>query len=282
MRVFRVIVASLPVLFVGATLFAQQPAVQPPQPQQPQQPRQPAGQVLPGQASQGQANQGQASQTKPMQNQQNGGHGQGAIHSSNDAIAACLAIDNQEEIQLAQFAKDKAKDSQVKEFATMLVEEHKTCLAAINKAAPISSQLGMLKDTNTTSDRSTNENAQQNRNQTGTNTSTSNQPNGGMNGASLDMVQLHREMAEQCLKDSKEMLSEKKDAEFDQCFIGMQLAKHAGMKSKLTVLQKHATGELKNVIADGLEKTKKHLKVAENLMKQLDENEPSDSAKKTE
>ncbi len=272
MRVFRIMVASLPVLFVGAALFAQQPATT-----QPGQPQQPAGQVLPGQANQGQVN-----QTKPMQNQQNANQGHGTMHSSNDSIAACLAIDNQEEIQLAQLAKDKAKNSQVKEFATMLVEEHKTCLAAINKAAPASSQLGMLKDANTTSTRSTNENAQQNRNQTGTNTSTSNQPSGGTNGSTLDVVQLHREMAEQCLMDSKEMLSEKKDAEFDKCFVGMQLAKHAGMKTKLTVLQKHATGELKNVIADGLEKTKKHLKVAENLMNQLDENENSGSAKKTE
>ncbi len=62
----------------------------------------------------------------------------------------------------------------------------------------------------------------------------------------------------------------------------MQLAAHAGMQTKLTVFQRHATGELKNVIADGLEKTKKHMKVAQNLMEQLDENDSSKLAKKTE
>ena len=204
------------------------------------------------------------------------------MHSTNDTLAACLAIDNQEEIQIAQFAKDQAKDQQVKEFATMLVEEHTTCLQAINKAAPTSTQLGSLKGASASNNRSTNENAQQNRNQTVSNTTSSNQSQGGMSGSTIDAVQLHREIAEQCLKDSKEMLSEKKGLEFDKCFIGMQLAKHAGMKTKLTVLQKHATGELKNVVTESLEKTKKHMKVAESLMKQLDENDSSDLTKKTE
>ncbi|HUP82398.1 MAG TPA: hypothetical protein VM260_27845 [Pirellula sp.] len=41
------------------------------------------------------------------------------------------------------------------------------------------------------------------------------------------------------------------------------------MKSKLTVFQRHATGELKQLISEGLQTTEKHLKHAEGVMDNL-------------
>jgi len=90
--------------------------------------------------------------------------------------------------------------------------------------------------------------------------------------ASIDMMQLQREMAQQCLTDSKQYLGKKEGAEFDKCFVGMQIAKHAAMHSKLVVLQRHTSDELQQIVAEGIQTTAKHLKEAETLMTKLDAN----------
>ena len=244
-------------MFIGATIFAQQP----------NQPNQ-----IPQQAKTGQ----QAGQPQGQQ------AGQTVARTSNDAIAACLAIENQEEVQIAEFAASKTKNKEVKEFASMLVQEHNGILGALRQVAPNTAQLHSLNSSPSADKIPANETTtQQNRNQASPVTTASGQSQAGAHGSGFDIVQLHLELAEQCLIDSKEKLSQKKsDGEFDRCFIGMQLAKHEGMKTKLTVLQRHATGELKNVIADGLEKTKKHLQTAENLWQQLDDDDSSSSTEK--
>ena len=86
------------------------------------------------------------------------------------------------------------------------------------------------------------------------------------------MIQLQREMTQQCIADSKQYLSKKDGAEFDKCFVGMQIAKHAAMHTKLVVLQRHTSDELQQIVAEGIQTTAKHLKAAETLMTKLDEN----------
>jgi predicted outer membrane protein len=93
----------------------------------------------------------------------------------------------------------------------------------------------------------------------------------------VDFVQLHQEIATQCLKDSKEMLSSKDGAEFDKCFVGMQVAKHAGAISKLTVLQRHATGKTQELISSELKSNTKHMEAAVSLMKKLADKDSSKS-----
>ncbi len=195
-------------------------------------------------------------------------------------LATCLAIDNQEEVSLARFAQDKAKDSKVKQFAKMLVEEHQEYLKNLSKWVPEATQENFLQETS----------AQPNATRGGaTTTSTklgtpSSQPSGQdqtaagvRNNIAIatpsmvgDFTQLHREMALQCLSDTKKRLGQEEGAKFDVCFVGMQIAMHGAMHSKLTVLQKHTTGELQQVVARGLETTDKHMKEAEMLMKDIE------------
>lgn len=85
----------------------------------------------------------------------------------------------------------------------------------------------------------------------------------------IDFMALHREMAESCLQQAKQELSKKDGDEFDECFIGQQIAKHAAMKSALTVFERHTTGDLHQVLADGLSTTEKHLSRAQELKKKL-------------
>ena len=43
---------------------------------------------------------------------------------SEQALATCVAIANQEEIAISQFAQDKVQNEKVREFAKMMVKEH--------------------------------------------------------------------------------------------------------------------------------------------------------------
>jgi predicted outer membrane protein len=173
------------------------------------------------------------------------------LQTKDQTFAKCLTITNQEQVLMARFAKDLATNPEVKDFAATLEKEHQSCVEKLNG---LSSQLGGNRKAPTSSNASTTTFTKSDKN--------SNLP-------SVDFLQLHQEMADQCLEDSKAMLNKKEGIEIDKCFVGMQIAKHAGMHSSLTVLQRHATGELQGIITQGLETNAQHMEAAIKLMEQL-------------
>jgi len=98
-------------------------------------------------------------------------------------------------------------------------------------------------------------------------------------GQQLDLLQLHKEIAEQCLNSSRERLSSKSGQDFDECFMHAQVEKHVAMKDKLTVFGRHASPQLAQAITEGLKTTEMHLKKAEEISKNL---EGSSSRSKSE
>jgi predicted outer membrane protein len=209
-----------------------------------------------------------------------------ASRSMQETIATCLALDNEEEVILAKFAIEKSQDKNVAAFAKALVESHGKCLKDLTKLEPNLANRKMLMDQSSpTGERSTsNANAPTSQTNSQTNSQTSSQVNSqassqqNMDGMP-DLLQLQTEMAQQCLADSKVMLNKDGGKHFDECFVGMQIAKHASMQSKLTVLERHTTGELKDLVTKGLAMTKDHMAKAETLMKSLADND--DDAKPT-
>lgn len=202
-------------------------------------------------------------------------------HSTEQTLATCLAIGNQEEIAIAKFAADKAESKEVKDFAQMLVKDHQAFLQKLQKFAPEASREGYLKEGDHSASKSEQEttSAQPSRVQNagrkaaggaessdiqqtaGTHENSDSQP--------LDVIQLHRELAQECIQSAKQGLSKKEGKEFDECFVGHQIAAHAGMKNKLVVFERHVSGDLKSLLAEGIETTEKHMKKAESLMKTL-------------
>ena len=207
-----------------------------------------------------------------------------------------MAIDNQEEVAVARFAQQKAKNDDVKEFAQMLIKDHQDFLQKLAQFSPDATQDSSLKDAGerTTENRTGNATSQTQRNANQRQTTTQNtqprrvgepsdkglaKPNIIERTAakpSLDtadssqMLSLHREIAQQCLADTKNMLNEKSEDEFDTCFVGLQIANHATMLTKLKVLQRHANNsELKDLLSKGADTTKEHMQHAEKLMDQL-------------
>lgn len=274
-----------------------------------------SGQDQSGQSGQksGQSGQNQSEQSGQRQSQsgasqsQSGGQqnqsGQRAgWQSTEQKIATSVIIDNQEEVALGKFAQSKAQNEEVKKFAEMLVTDHQEFIEKLQRFAPDAARQSLEGNQQRTGDRNSQQNTQNSSQQNSSQQNAQNQASGvqqagganqaqsgrniqqtagtpqagGQSGEQLDIIQLHREIAAQCLADTKEMLNEKED-KFDECFVGLQIAKHASMKSKLTVLQRHASGELAQLLKQGTQTTEEHLEHAEKLIKQLADSSSSES-----
>ena len=76
-------------------------------------------------------------------------------------------------------------------------------------------------------------------------------------GQGVDFLQIRREIAQECLASAKKLTEDTEHT--DKCFLGMQLPAQLAMISELTVLEKHTSGELQQLLADGKETTQQHL-----------------------
>jgi predicted outer membrane protein len=189
-------------------------------------------------------------------------------------LAACVAIANQEEVAIAKMAADKAKDKDVKEYAKMLVDDHQGFLKKLQRFAPEAQETLQAASSQPNQSRVQPAGGAA---QLQTQAQPTAQPGQAIQqagaqaaGSQIDVIQLHREVAQQCLADAKKKMGEMDGDKFDICFIGHQIAKHEEMKTKLTVFQRHASGEFAQLLAAGLETTETHLKKAEEIMKDLD------------
>jgi len=107
---------------------------------------------------------------------------------------------------------------------------------------------------------------------------------GGQNNHANELISIHHQIkheeADQCLADSRKELNSKKSNEFDECFVGMQIAGHMKMDSQLKVLRRHVSSNLEQVISSGEQTTEEHLKKAKDLIHKLTKDEGSRSSDK--
>jgi predicted outer membrane protein len=169
-------------------------------------------------------------------------------------IAACMVLANQEEIALAQFAKERSESDQVKQFAEMLIEQHQQAINKIEQASPqVAAWNIQLRNAN--ADQQAGAAAQP-------------QATAQTAGQNPEFL-LARQIHEECLALTKEALSEKQGAEFDKAFVAQQYMAHLGMKAAIKGSEPFASQQLKPVLQESLQTTEKHLAEAKNLKKQL-------------
>ncbi len=190
------------------------------------------------------------------------------------AIESCLSLDNQSEIVLAKLATEKGKHKDVVAFAKKMQAGHGECLAELNKIAPWLADQQPLNVANTIASSSGTNVVQAKAARTTTSNPTTNAP---ANGDST-MLKMQAELAQQCLTDSEAFMTKDGGKNFDECYVGMQLARHAAMHSKLTVFQRHTSGELNQFITDGIAKNKSMMADTAALMKSLTEEASQDNA----
>lgn len=199
--------------------------------------------------------------------------GQAAAPVSEHALAACVAIANQEEVAIAKIAQEKSKNKEVKEFAKMLADDHEAFLKKLQKFAPEAQESLQTSSSSQQRVQPAGGTAQAQPQQAQAQAQPGQpvqQVAGYAPGHQLDVIQLHREVAQQCIADATKKMNDKDGEKFDFCYIGHQIAKHEEMKTKLTVFQRHASGEFAQLLASGIETTDSHLKKAEKIMKDLE------------
>lgn len=185
--------------------------------------------------------------------------------SLDQQIAVCLTLGNQEEVALAQFAQDRAQNPQVKQFAQMMAEEHQQALSKLRQAAPQVASLNLELKFGQGADAA---------GTTSTTPSAGNQRTGAAAtsgaGQHQQMVNLARDIKQECLNLTQTELGGKQGAEFDKCYIAQQIGAHTGMLAELRASQRYASGQLKPILQEGAQMAEHHLAQAKTIMEQLE------------
>ena len=147
-------------------------------------------------------------------------------------LANCWAGHNKAEIEVSQIAQREAQDPKVKEFAQKMVQEHSELS---RKLQPLASAQG-----------------------TGPASPTINQ-----------LIAIDKQITERTTDSFKQKLEEKSGAEFDQCYIGQQIGCHMQASAALDVISRQASGQIRQLASETKSKVDEHLKMAEQIAKQL-------------
>lgn len=213
-------------------------------------------------------------------------------HASLDVhIASCLSLANQEEVNLARFALERAHDPRVKEFAERMIRDHEALNQKLHPytghripavtATPTFKSDGERQPAATPADRR--EARQELREQGATPrevreivrdaTQRPMEQRTGYRGddasVSDQLFQIAKEAHKNCEQMVREELSKEKGADFDKAFVGTQVGAHIGMLAHLKAAQPHVSGELQQIMKEATQSAEQHKQQADQLMKEL-------------
>jgi len=222
-----------------------------------------------------------------------GAPGTGAVAppamSMDAEFAACLVLENQNEIAAAKLAEDRTESGQVKKFARMLQTDHEKFIGELERfgGQQYRNRVKDQIDSRSEDQRSETE-AQANQQKEAygkTGTQRSNAPGtataAGAAAPHSTHLQIRQEVADECLTSTRRELSDKKGSAFDACYVGMQIAGHLRMVDELKVLERHASRELQPVLKQGRTKAEEHLQKAKELMKELEKEQEAHTAQRS-
>lgn len=203
---------------------------------------------------------------------------------SERALATCIAIGNQEEIALTQFAVEHIQNPEVKKFAQMLIDDHTKFGGKLtphasevanmpfddaHAGAGHSNKESKTADATAASKEELRAAKREARRKDDSNRQTVTSAHSGLF-AQERMAVLERQVANECLTLAKrELTAAKESGDFDQAFLGCQVAAHLNMIAKLTVFERESKGELAQIFSEGRASTEKHLEEAKHLMSSL-------------
>jgi predicted outer membrane protein len=237
-------------MLVGAQAGAQQRPAQP-------------GQFQPGQQVQQQGRQ-QRTTLRPQQGES----------MADREIAAWLILGNEAEIQLAQWAANRAQDKQVKQFAEMMVKQHTETLDQLRQFAPDTPKLQIGQQSAGPAGRQTERPQEQvaaqpqNAPAGQTQTSRAEIDREGQRGLPFTLVAA--EIAQRNLNGLEKELGEKKGSHFDHAFMGTQMMSHLALYNAQEVLRSYASPQLQNILDQSIQTTQSHWQQAKQVCEALE------------
>lgn len=233
--------------------------------------------------------------TRGMQDQQNG-------NEADRILASWLLIDNHKEIELAKLAQQRSQNPQVKQFAQQMIQEHGQFGSKLRQYGDprVTSMMGetgaggldttgRTGRTEGTGQHPSGQNPTGRTEPTGQDPTGRNEPNptgrteptgrpadatgqrGGMGSSDFNHIELAKELGEKCLASARQELQSKSGAEFDRCYMGMQVGAHMAVLDKLQVFGRHASSSLKQVLTQGEQTVQSHLTHAKQIVQQLEQ-----------
>jgi predicted outer membrane protein len=194
----------------------------------------------------------------------------------NDRILATwLVIDNENVVALSRLAQERGSNEEVKQFAKRMIEDHQQM---ITKLHPGTGAGATGTGAPGTTGRSGDNPAGGTGHPTAGGKGQGHEPREASGqrdpargeGGSLDIVQLKRELGQRCQSSARRELESKQGAEFDKCFMLMQVGAHVHAVDTMEVFKNHATGQLRQTITDALPTVQQHLDHAKRIAKSLE------------
>ncbi len=224
--------------------------------------------------------------------------GQNRSASGDEQIAAILYACDRNQVELAEFAKDRLKSEPAREFAEMMVKEHKKSMEKLQKLAGTSATEtsgrssrdpnSVREDGATAPGRTESPDGAKTRTDKTARVATdaANAAGGGRDAmvGQLNWVQIHQQIADQCLASTKAELERHEGEDFDKAYIGQQLGAHMAMVDHLKVFKTHASEKLTGQLDACLEGATSHLDHARKIMEEQKEgsSEPSSNRENRE
>lgn len=219
-----------------------------------------------------------ATQNPQGQSNAPGQNGMAAQQEGDQVLISWLLVDNENEIALARIAVQRAENPQVKQFAQTMIDDHQKMVDALRQATGNTS--GSATDGRrdaTTGGRSstgTPTGGQQPGDRTseasGGETRKATDASSVRTDGGFDHRRLITDLGAKCRQSATEMLQQKQGAEFDRCYMGMQVGVHMKAQDTLEVFRGYASPTLRSSLEQSLTTVKQHKQQAEQIAKQLE------------
>jgi len=179
-------------------------------------------------------------------------YGRQRTGNNDHKIAVWMANCNRTEIKLGRYALNHAQESDTRQFADELVEDHESMLDKLHRFAPEAAG----NENSTASSRNNGEGEDR-------------RSRDSRYVRPWDDAAIARQISDRIARKARDELSEKEGSDFDLCFVGQQIAMHNNDLAKLEVMRQYASAELRPVIDEAIEIVDGHQEVAKDLMKDL-------------
>jgi predicted outer membrane protein len=192
-----------------------------------------------------------------------------AVTAADHFFANCVKSESENEIALAKFAQQHAQNEEVKKFVQQMIQDHTQCVEKLQSVA----SKDAVRQTTVAAAQGADRPIQPVETRDGV-VADNSRRSAAQKIAGVDMMQLKKELSQQCLASIKAELEKKSGPEFDRCFMAQQVYAHLAMWDALKVFEKHASPEFQRTLASAQEKTEHHLQEARRILKDLEANAP--------
>ncbi|TAJ22207.1 MAG: DUF4142 domain-containing protein [Planctomycetota bacterium] len=188
----------------------------------------------------------------------------GITDSEDGLLAFWLSVDSKNVVTLSRLAQTRATDSEVKRFAATILTEHEQLLEKLRPFA---------KDADSTGKDGSNAGRDANGRDANGRDNSRALPAGNPRGDAYPHSKLLQELGDQCLASTQAELEQKNGPQFDRCFMSMAVAGQMHAHDKLTVFERHVSGDFKNVVVEAKQSARMHLDEAKLLLTKLESKE---------